>query len=260
MHARGRVIVDGAGAPTRMVGTAQDVTERLALERVRDSVLATVSHEVRTPLTSIVGFALTLLEREDQFDAEDRRVMLGHLADQALKLRGLLTALLDFERFRHGHVRLDIQRLDLGELVERSAKTVALNGQVLETDCQPLEAEVDPGRIECAVENLVGNAAKYTPPGTPIAVSVQRVGEKQALIRVEDGGPGIADEHKASIFELFDRGPGESSEIAGTGVGLAIVAQAAGLHGGDAWVEDRDGGGASFSILLPLQAGNSLRA
>ena len=260
VHSRGRVIVDDAGAPTRMVGTGQDITERLALERVRDSVLATVSHEVRTPLTSIVGFAITLLEREDQFDAEERREMLGHLADQALKLRRLLAELLDFERFRHGHARLNIQRVDLGELVERSARTVALDGRVLELDCRPLEAEVDPGRIERAVENLVGNAVKYTPAETPIAVSVHPVGEEQALIRVEDGGPGIADEHKASIFELFDRGPSESSGVAGTGVGLAIVAQAAGLHGGDAWVEDRDGGGASFSVLLPIHARSSIRA
>jgi PAS domain S-box-containing protein len=110
VHARGRVIVDSRGQATRMVGTAQDITDRLQLERVRDSVLATVSHEVRTPLTSIVGFALTLKERGNQLDPEERRQILAHLTDQALKLQRLLAELLDFERFRQGHIHLDFNR------------------------------------------------------------------------------------------------------------------------------------------------------
>jgi two-component system sensor histidine kinase MtrB len=76
---------------------------------------------------------------------------------------------------------------------------------------------------------------------------------------VEDSGPGIADEHKQSIFELFDRGPGDRANVSGAGVGLAIVAQAATLHGGVTWVEDREGGGASFAVLLPLDAASSIR-
>jgi signal transduction histidine kinase len=94
------------------------------------------------------------------------------------------------------------------------------------------------------------NAVKHTPAGTPIAVRVERQ-DAAALVAVDDGGPGVTDRERQSIFEIFGRGDAAAG-IPGTGVGLALVAQFAKLHGGRAWVEDAPQGGASFRVLLPL--------
>jgi PAS domain S-box-containing protein len=108
VHGRGRVVVDAAGAPNRMVGTAQDVTEQRRLEEVRDNILSAVSHELRTPLTSILGFALTLRERSE-LDAVARQQITDELAAQAEKLERLLLALLDIDRLRHRSSRTSIR-------------------------------------------------------------------------------------------------------------------------------------------------------
>jgi signal transduction histidine kinase len=109
---------------------------------------------------------------------------------------------------------------------------------------------VDAAKTERIVENLIANAMKHTPAGTPIAVSATRDGAG-VLIRVDDGGPGIPDERKREIFELFTRGGTDASAVPGTGIGLALVAQFAALQGGRAWVEDRGEGGSSFRVALP---------
>jgi PAS domain S-box-containing protein len=254
-HGRGRVVLDEAGEPARMTGTTQDVTERQRLERVRDSVLATVSHEVRTPLTSILGFALTLKERAEKLTGETFREIVDGLTEQALKLNRLLTDLLDLERLRHDRVELQLEPHDLRALVEQVATSYPPDGRTIEFVGEPVVADIDPGRVERIVENLVANAVKYTPSGTRIRVSVGPDGSDAALIRVDDEGPGIADAYKPIIFELFSRGPQEGRDAGGAGVGLAVVSLFASLHGGTAWVEDRDGGGASFCVRLPQRVG-----
>ena len=116
----------------------------------------------------------------------------------------------------------------------------------------PLFADVDPGKLERIVENLLANAIKHTPPGTKIAVSLAPEDEG-LLLCVDDAGPGIPDAEKQEVFELFARGS-NPADAPGTGIGLALVAQFAALQGGKAWVQDAAGGGASFRVLLPLQA------
>jgi signal transduction histidine kinase len=108
----------------------------------------------------------------------------------------------------------------------------------------------DAAKVERIVENLLANAARHTDPGTPIWVRVGP-GARGALLCVDDAGPGIPASQRESIFRPFQRGPGGGTSAPGSGVGLALVAQLASLHQGRAWVEDRDGGGASFRVLLP---------
>src|SRR5581483_2810190 len=212
-----------SGRVVRMVGTAQDVTERRAAETLRESILSTVSHELRTPLTSILGFALTLRERSATIDEDLRRELVDQVVRQATRLERLLTDLLDVDRLRHGLVRLVREPTDLGMLVRRVA---AATGAEIAVDAEPVVAEVDPPKLERMVENLIVNAVKHTPPGTEIAVAVAVSGEDVVLGVDANGSPG-------------------------TGIGLALVSQFARLHGGRAWVEEREGGGASFRILLP---------
>jgi PAS domain S-box-containing protein len=250
VHGRGRVIVDSSGAPLRLVGTSQDVTERHRVEEVRDNILSAVSHELRTPLTSVLGFALTLEQRPD--DAA-RREMTSALVAQARRLEHLLSDLLDVDRLRHGLVHVTLEPTNVTSLVKRTiAAAETLEGNRISLGADEIVAEVDAAKLERIVDNLVTNALKHTPPGTGVFVSVS-AGPGRLLLRVDDSGRGVPDELKQQIFEPFVRVNGAAG-APGTGIGLALVAQFAALQGGKAWVEDRPGGGASFRVSLPLGA------
>jgi signal transduction histidine kinase len=111
-------------------------------------------------------------------------------------------------------------------------------------------ASVDPGQVERIVDNLLENAVRHTPAGTAVTVRVEQSGDA-VLVAVDDDGPGVPDAFRAEIFELFNRGGKALSSERGTGIGLALVARFAALHGGSAWVESTPSGGASFRVLLP---------
>jgi PAS domain S-box-containing protein len=242
---RGRVIFDDAGRLIRMAGTAQDVTEQRATEVLRETILATVSHELRTPLTAILGFALTLRDRGAEIDDATKRQLTEEVVGQARRLERLLTDLLDVDRLRHGLVRAVRQPTDVGMLVARVA---AATGHPVAVATDSVVADVDAAKVERIVENLIANAIKHTEPGTEIAVGVTTEGS-DLLLHVDDSGDGIPDADKDEIFELFVRRGAQRAP--GTGVGLALVAQFVRLHDGAVWVEDREGGGASFRVRLP---------
>ncbi len=247
-QSRGHVVSDERGTPVRMVGTAQDITERRRLDELRDSILSTVSHELRTPLTTILGFSMTLQERGDALDDELRTEIAAHLTEQAHKLDRLLSDLLDLDRLRLGHMPPNFSATDVANLVRNVAEgfdsdhPVTMHGETV-------LAEVDGPKVERIVENLIANAVKHTPPGTEIDVSVTHA-EGGVLIRVDDRGLGVEQKDRELIFDAFTRGEGVVDRP-GTGIGLSLVAQFTELHGGRAWVEDNPGGGASFRVFLP---------
>jgi PAS domain S-box-containing protein len=245
---RGRV-VSRDGRPVRMAGTAQDVTEQRQVQRLRDDILSAVSHELRTPLTSVLGFSLTL-ERHRDLSPETMDETIAALAEAARRLDRLISDLLDVERFRRGLVALRRERVDVAALVQRVARESSVDGRELRLDCRPVVAEVDEAKLERIVENLVVNAAKHTPPGTAIEVTLQAHGRDLELV-VSDEGPGVPDEFKEVVFETFNRGPNILSLTSGAGIGLTLVARFAAVHGGRSWVEDGPTGGAAFHVVLP---------
>jgi PAS domain S-box-containing protein len=251
LHGRGRVIVGETGAPVRMVGTAQDVTERKRLDELRDNILSTVSHELRTPLTSIVGFAETLKERGTKLSAGARAEMVTHLAEQARKLDRLLSDLLDLDRLRYGFIRPTFRATDIGLLAAQVVSEHEADGHAVDVQAESIVAEVDAAKVERIVENLLANAIKHTAPGTEILVRVESY-DTGVLIAVEDRGPGVPETHRRAIFEVFNRGAAVAS-TPGTGIGLSLVSQFAALHGGRVWVQETPGGGASFRVFLPAR-------
>ena len=250
LHGRGRVITDESGAPVRMLGTSQDITEQKRVEELRESILSAVSHELRTPLTAIVGFALTLQERGVELTPATRRQIVDHLTAEARRLERLLSDLLDLDRLRHRATSASFRRVDIGRIVAGVVEDYESETRSVSVELEEVEAEVDAPKLERIVDNLLANAFRHTPAGAEVRVRVAR-SDGGAVISVDDRGPGVGRHEREAIFEIFRRGSAGVASGRGTGVGLALVAQFAALHGGRAWVEDNPGGGASFRVFLP---------
>jgi PAS domain S-box-containing protein len=227
------------------------------LDELKSGFLQAVSHDLRTPLASVLGISLTLQRGRGQLSHPDVDDLLGRLSANARKLDRIVTGLLDLDRLDRGIVELRRERVDLASLVAgvvSEAGEELLDAHPVSLDLAPIQVVADAAKVERIVENLLANAARHTDPGTPIWVRVTP-GDRGALLCVDDAGPGIPVEQRESIFRPFERGPGGATYAPGSGVGLALVAQIASLHDGQAWVEDRAGGGASFRVLLPALNG-----
>jgi PAS domain S-box-containing protein len=238
----------------RALELEQEATQRLlALDRMKNTFLDAVSHELRTPLAAIVGIGLTLEHKADNLAAQDRTDLYTRLVANARKLDRLLNDLLDLDRLTHGIVAPKRRPTDVAALAARIADDWAvLNGRRPKVMAEPVTVSLDPGKVERIIENLLANAARHTPPDTPVWVRVEHPpGGDGVLLAVEDAGAGIPAELRDSVFEPFRQGPGAPPHAPGVGIGLTLVARFAELHGGRAWVEERDGGGSSFRVLIP---------
>jgi signal transduction histidine kinase len=227
----------------------REAAERLrALDEMKNAFLAAVSHELRSPLTSILGLALTM-EHQD-LPEDDRRDLTGRLAQNARKLDRLLKDLLDIDRLSRGVVTLQDRPTDLGGLIRRTVDSLELGDRGVSVEAPTMILPVEPPKVERIVENLVMNAIRHTDRDVSIHVRLWRQ-DGGAVLAVEDEGEGVPEHLKTAIFEPFRQGPTASPHSPGTGIGLSLVGMFAELHGGRAWVEERDGGGASFRVFLP---------
>jgi PAS domain S-box-containing protein len=231
----------------------RQAVERLrALDEMKNTFLAAVSHELRSPLTSILGLSLTL-ERTPDLPASERTDLLRRLGTNARKLDRLLKDLLDLDRLGRGIVEPQHRTIDVAELAAGTLRSLeGLAGREVIRELRPAVADVDGPKVERIVENLLANAAKHTTADRRIWLRVEPAGDG-VLIAVEDDGPGVPEEIREGIFEPFRQGPTASPHAPGTGIGLSLVARFAELHGGRAWVEPREGGGASFRVFLPSE-------
>jgi PAS domain S-box-containing protein len=220
-----------------------------AVDEMKTTFLQAVSHDLRTPLTTVLGIALTL-ERRAGLPADEVADLLQRLSASARKLDGLLADLLDLDRLARGTLSPRRQPTDIGALTRRVVHEagVAVEHPVV-VDAPALQIAVDAPKVERIVENLVVNAARHTAAGTTIRVAVQPH-DGGVLLLVEDEGPGVPAELREQIFQPFRQGRNVADHAPGSGIGLALVARFAELHGGRAWVQDRPGGGASFRVFL----------
>jgi signal transduction histidine kinase len=239
------------GLPVGRVWSFVDVTERNRLDEMKDNLLTAVSHELRTPLSAVVGFASTLENHNDDMSEAELDDIYARLGSNARKLQRLVVDLLDLDRTSRGFVEPRLQKTDLGKLVtEVALEAEQITGRAVSVDSEPTILSVDAPKVERIVENLIINAARHTPKDSSIWVSV-RAHDGGGLIAVDDEGPGVPDDMKEAIFEPFLQVAAERQPSPGVGIGLSLVARFAELHGGHAWVEDRNGGGSSFRVSLP---------
>jgi PAS domain S-box-containing protein len=236
------------------LGRERAATEHLrGLDDLKSAFLQAVSHDLRTPLASVLGIAVTLEQSRRALPQSEVDDLFSRLTANARRLDRILSSMLDLDRLARGIVEPRRELTDLGELVASvvdQARADLVGDHPVFMDLAPVEIAIDSAKVERIVENLLVNASRHTPPGTPIWVSVDRR-DAGALLTVADAGPGVPADQRERIFQPFHRGSGETSYAPGSGVGLALVARFADLHGGRAWVEPRAGGGASFRVLLP---------
>jgi len=228
----------------------EEVLEKLrAMDRLKNTLLHALSHDLQNPLTAIHGAASTLERLDSQLSTDERRSLLKSLTDRTQHLRILLTDLLDLDRLDRGIVEPRRSPVDLPAMIRRLvASSEALTGRSVEIDAEPVTIAVDQPKVERMVENLLANVARHTVDARVwIRVAAQDGG---ALISVDDEGAGVPDDLKEKIFVPFSRGP-DAADLPGSGIGLSLVAGFAELHGGRAWVEDRPGRGSSFRVFLP---------
>ena len=225
--------------------------ELAATDAMKDTFLQAVSHDLRTPLTAILGLAVTLQRAGDRLPREQSSHLLYMLVEKARKLDRMLTDLLDLNRMERGLLEPNRTPTDIGAMVRRLCSELdQLEGRPVHIDADPIVAAVDAPKVERIIENLLVNTCKHTPQGTPVWVRLVPGNGRDLEILVEDAGPGVPPELQADIFEPFRQGPDATRRQPG-GLGLTLVSRFAQLHGGRAWVTDRDGGGASFHVLLP---------
>jgi two-component system sensor histidine kinase KdpD len=231
----------------------REATQRLrTLDEMKNTFLEAVSHDLRTPLTTILGSAVTLESASDQMTSEDATDLVRRIASSARKLERLLADLLDLDRLQRGIIEPQRRLVHLGELIVRAVEeSENPSGRLIEVDVVPADVMVDAAKVERIVENLVTNAIRHTPAEARIWVRAEPA-DGGVSISVEDDGAGIPDWLREDVFEPFRQVPGSAAEHSpGVGIGLSLVRRFAELHGGRAWVEPRPGGGSSFRVTLP---------
>ncbi len=233
---------------------AEQARVRAETESLRAGLLASVSHDLRTPLTAIRGSAEALLAGDAALDAATRRDLAADIADEADRLGRLVGNLLDLTRLESGAVGLRPSPTPIEEPIGGALRrTERARGDrpltvSLPDDLPP--ARIDPVLVEQALIHLLENAARHTPPGTPIEVRAAVDGGGLS-VEVADRGPGLPPGDPERLFESFARGDGRGGGGLGSGLGLAICRAIARAHGGDVTAADRPGGGAVFRLALP---------
>ena len=232
----------------------QDITDLKEIDRMRSEFVNTVSHDLRSPLTSVIGYA-ELVERAGPLN-ENQRDFLSRIQDSVQHITALINDLLDLGSIEAGldnrreYIQLEgILRYTL-EMLHGQIKSKSIK---VHTEVAPsLPAlRANPIRLRQVLDNVVGNAIKYSHDSGDVKISIHSEGD-QMILQVTDQGPGISPTDQPHIFDKFYRGSNISSDIAGSGLGLAIVKTIVENHQGRIWLESTLGKGSSFFIVLPV--------
>lgn len=247
-----------AGKVMKVIVSIRNARVRLQRDRERSDMVATVAHELRSPLTGIKGFSATLLSRWDAFTEDQRVFMLQTIDADADRLSRLITELLDAARIDAGRLSLRTEPVRLEEVTERVLASVFSTAE--EPPLPRLVGDVplvwgDADRITQVFTNLLENAMRHGEGLREVVIqSDDHEGVPGVAVRVVDNGPGIAPESRMRIFSRFWRaGPG-----AGSGLGMFIVRGVVDQHGGHILIEDAEGGGASICVWFPVNEPDTL--
>lgn len=238
---------------------AKSHAELRRLDEQKNTFLGFAAHDLRNPLDVILTYSQYMLDFAPEPPSPKNRELLEVIRGSSLFMVELIDDLLDLAKIEAGRLALDLVSTDLGAVARKNG---ALNGRlaerketrvVVETPAEPIVARIDPARVEQVLNNLVGNAVKFSPPGSEITVRVTR-GDGAAIVSVTDQGPGVSPAELDAMVEPFaTRGRRGTGGEKSTGLGLAITRKVAAAHGGRLWVEPAPGGGSTFHVAFPLQ-------
>ena len=233
----------------------------------KSQILSTVTHELKTPLTSIVGYADRMLLRRDTVGSLNERQerYLGNIQEDAYRLKSLIDDLLDISRIEAGSLELQLTGLDAQQEIEQAIKSLRgqFAGKQIQTQCNiPTNivlVRADHLRLSQIIINLLTNAYKYSPEGAIVTITAEQGGEL-VQIDVSDTGIGMSDADQARLFTKFFRADNTPTRReSGTGLGLFITRHLVEAHGGSIWVESQEGKGSTFSFTLPSVAADAAR-
>jgi two-component system sensor histidine kinase KdpD len=233
---------------------AQQAQVRAEAERLRNALLSSVSHDLRTPLATIMGSASSLLENGTHFQRGTWQDMLQSIVDEAERLNRLVSNLLDMTRLESGALAVKKEWHPLEEVIgaalARMEKRLGDRPMAIRVPADLPLVRIDGVLIEQVLINLLDNGLKYTPVGRGIDISAS-ASDAAVLVEVADRGPGFAPGEEERVFDKFYRG--QTAESRGVGLGLAICRAIVEAHGGKIWAENRPGGGAAFRFTLPAK-------
>jgi two-component system, OmpR family, phosphate regulon sensor histidine kinase PhoR len=255
------VMRDPAGAIAGRIFAFRDISAERVVEEMKSEFVSNVSRELRSPLTSIYGFAETLLRDDVLFGEEERATFLSYIASEAGRLTAIVDRLLAVARLDSGDLQVQLSPTDVGavvsEVVAAAKQSLTLNGHELELELppEPLTVDADHEKLRQIVMDLVENAVKYSPGGGTVRVGAQRR-DDTVEVSVQDEGIGIPQAEQTRIFAKFYRAERAGRDLAsgGTGLGLFIAKELLAAMRGRIWVSSRDGEGSTFSFSLPLSA------
>ena len=260
LRASSAVIENEHGHTVGMVSVLSDITKQKELDRLKANFIASISHELRTPLIAIDKSVTLLLSKETGSLSEPQEQFLSIAARNLKRLTTLINDLLDMSKLEAKRMKLDRQPTVLLQLIDETletfsnwakSKSVKIN-KVVEGNIP--EVIVDPGRIIQVLNNLIGNALKFTPSGGDVTIEAT-LDSDSVKVSVEDTGVGIPTQDLSKIFDKFyqssERAP---SDVSGTGLGLSICKEIVKIHGGKIWAESEKGKGARFNFTLPLKS------
>jgi two-component system sensor histidine kinase KdpD len=249
-------IVAQAGAAlerTRLAQVAQQAEVNVETERMRNALLSAVSHDLRTPLATIQGALSGVLERGDRLPAEQQKELLETARSEADRLNRLVHNLLDLTRVQSGDMKLNYDWHPPEEIIGAALSQLerSLAGRELTINITPDLSLIhaDGMLLEQVLINLLENAERYGPPGSPIEVHASRNGDG-AILEVCDRGRGFSAGEEKRVFEKFYRA--QPKEKGGAGIGLTICEAIVRAHGGTIDASNREGGGARLRVVLPL--------
>jgi PAS domain S-box-containing protein len=249
IQARGTVTVDDRGQPIKMIGTAQDVTERKRQESFREQFVANAAHELRTPLTALLGLTEVLSRGRQEMSEEQIREAFDGVTRAGDRLSALVGNLLDLTKLQQGEIRVTPEPVPLAPLSQQLVASMPAPEEVsieLRMD-DGVVALADPQRLDQILSNLLTNAFRY---GGPEVVLAAESDGSDVLVSVSDNGSGVEEALVPHLFDPFARGSA-SAGVGGSGLGLAIVQMLVEASGGDIWYEVPEPNGARFCIRLP---------
>ncbi len=241
------------------IAILRDMSQERELDRMKNEFISTAAHELRTPITAVMGFSELLLNQA-RFGLDEpgrQQELLAIIFEKAQRLEKIVSELLDLSRIRYGKlISLEKDYCDIAALLQRVVAEYRQGASQHRFEVAlpegPLELLADRNKLEQVLENLLSNAVKFSPEETRIRVAAL-VQDKRLLITVEDQGVGMNSEQVEKVFDKFYRADGSNAAVPGLGLGMSIVKGIIESHGGEIWVESELGQGTRVSFVLPLE-------